>query len=166
MFRYVCKPCLQQSGVIMLLCWGKGIRILFARFPYDSTGCCASHMYGVYAKPINCSFLQNVIANSGILPFPPSKKNKNKNKNNKTMQIATQAGGTFLPTVRYMSFILWPLLRNAICWSSFQWKKKKRFILVVLPLSSGFPRVVSRSSYSLWWLYIWCCLARWQLIGA
>ena len=120
--------------------------------------------YGVYAKPINCSFLQNVIANSGIPPFPPSKKNK---KTKKTMQIATQAGGTFLPTVRYMSFILWPLLRNAICWSSFQWKKKKkRFILVVLPVSSGFPRVVSRSSYSLWWLYIWCCLARWQLIGA
>ena len=29
-------------------------------------------------------------------------------------------------------------------------KKKKRFILVVLPVSSGFPRVVSRSSYSLW----------------
>ena len=40
------------------------------------------------------------------------------------MQIATQAGGTFLPTVGYLSFILWPLLRNAICWSSFQWKKK------------------------------------------
>ena len=82
MFRYVCKPCLQQSGVIMLLCWGKGIRILFARFPYDSTGCCASHMYGVYAKPMNCSFLQNVIANSGIPPFPPSKKNKKKQKQN------------------------------------------------------------------------------------
>ena len=82
MFRYVCKPCLQQSGVIMLLCWGKGIRILFARFPYDSTGCCASYMYGVYAKPINCSFLQNVIANSGIPPFPPSKKNKKTKQNN------------------------------------------------------------------------------------
>ena len=82
MFRYVCKPCLQQSGVIMLLCWGKGIRILFARFPYDSTGCCASHMYGVYAKPINCSFLQNVIVNSGIPPFPPSKKNKKTKQNN------------------------------------------------------------------------------------
>ena len=48
----------------------------------------------------------------------------------------------------------------------FSMKKKKRFILVALPVSSGFPRVVSRSSYSLWWLYIWCCLARWQLIGA
>ena len=94
--------------------------------------------------------------------LPPFQK---KQKKNKTMQIATQAGGTFLPTVRYLSFILWPLLRNAICWSSFQWKKK-RFILVVLPVSSGFPRVVSRSSYSLWWLYIWCYLARWQLIGA
>ena len=82
MFRYVCKPCLQQSGVIMLLCWGKGIRILFARFPYDSTGCCASHMYGVYAKPINCSFLQNVIANSGIPPFPPSKKKQKTKQNN------------------------------------------------------------------------------------
>lgn len=44
--------------------------------------------------------------------------------------------------------------------------KKKIFMLVVLPESSGFPRVMSRSSYSLWWLYIWCCLARWQLIGA
>ena len=44
--------------------------------------------------------------------------------------------------------------------------KKFFFMLVVLPESSGFPRVVSRSSYSLWWLYIWCCLARWQLIGA
>ena len=44
--------------------------------------------------------------------------------------------------------------------------KKKFFMLIVLPESSGFPRVVSRSSYSLWWLYIWCCLARWQLIGA
>lgn len=158
MFRYVCKPCLQQSGVIMLLCWGKGIRILFARFPYDSTGCCASHMYGVYAKPINCSFLQNVIANSGIPPPPFQKKNK-------TVQIATLAGGTILTTVRYFSVIFWPLLRNAICWSSFQWKKIF-FMPVVLPESSGFPRVVSRSSYSLWWLYIWCCLARWQLIGA
>lgn len=158
MFRYVCKPCLQQSGVIMLLCWGKGIRILFARFPYDSTGCCASHMYGVYAKPINCSFLQNVIANSGIPPPPLPK-------NNKTMQIATLAGGTILTTVRYFSVIFWPLFRNAICWSSFQWKKIF-FMPVVLPESSGFPRVVSRSSYSLWWLYIWCCLARWQLIGA
>ena len=97
--------------------------------------------------------------------LPPFQKKQKKK--NKTMQIATQAGGAFLPTVRYLSFILWPLLRNAICWSSFQWKKKKkRFILVVLPVSSGFPRVVSRSSYSLWWLYIWCCLARWQLIGA
>ena len=91
---------------------------------------------------------------------PPSKK-----KQNKTMQIATLAGGTILTTVRYLSFIFWPLLRNAICWSSFQWKKNF-FMLVVLPESSGFPRVVSRSSYSLWWLYIWCCLARWQLIGA
>ena len=96
--------------------------------------------------------------------LPPFQKKQKKQ--NKTMQIATQAGGTFLPTVGYLSFILWPLLRNAICWSSFQWKKKKRFMLVVLPVSSGFPRVVSRSSYSLWWLYIWCCLARWQLIGA
>lgn len=96
--------------------------------------------------------------------LPPFQNKQIKKK--KTMQIATQAGGTFLPTVRYLSFILWPLLRNAICWSSFQWKKKKRFILVVLPVSSEFPRVVSRSSYSLWWLYIWCCLARWQLIGA
>ena len=32
----------------------------------------------------------------------------------------------------------------------FSMKKKKRFMLVVLPVSSGFPRVVSRSSYSLW----------------
>lgn len=82
MFRYVCKPCLQQSGVIMLLCWGIGIRILFARFPYDSTGCCASHMYGVYAKPINCSFLQNVIANSGIPPSPPPPLPKKTKQNN------------------------------------------------------------------------------------
>ena len=94
--------------------------------------------------------------------LPPFQK---KQQQKKTMQIATQAGGTFLPTVRYLSFIFWPLLRNAICWSSFQWKKNF-FMLVVLPESSGFPRVVSRSSYSLWWLYIWCCLARWQLIGA
>ena len=86
-------------------------------------------------------------------------------KKNKTMQIATLAGGTILTTVRYFSVIFWPLLRNAICWSSFQWKKIF-FMPVVLPESSGFPRVVSRSSYSLWWLYIWCCLARWQLIGA
>lgn len=86
-------------------------------------------------------------------------------KKNKTMQIATLAGGTILTTVRYFSVIFWPLLRNAICWSSFQWKKFF-FMPVVLPESSGFPRVVSRSSYSLWWLYIWCCLARWQLIGA
>ena len=55
--------------------------------------------------------------------LPPFQKKQNKKKN-KSMQIATQAGGTFLPTVRYLSFILWPLLRNAICWSSFQWKKK------------------------------------------
>lgn len=94
------------------------------------------------------------------LPPPPFQK-----KQNKTMQIATLAGGTILTTVRYLSFIFWPLLRNAICWSSFQWKKNF-FMLVVLPESSGFPRVVSRSSYSLWWLYISCCLARWQLIGA
>lgn len=86
-------------------------------------------------------------------------------KKTKTMQIATLAGGTILTTVRYFSVIFWPLLRNAICWSSFQWKKIF-FMPVVLPESSGFPRVVSRSSYSLWWLYIWCCLARWQLIGA
>lgn len=95
-----------------------------------------------------------------FLPPPPFQK-----KQNKTMQIATLAGGTILTTVRYLSFIFWPLLRNAICWSSFQWKKNF-FMLVVLPESSGFPRVVSRSSYSLWWLYISCCLARWQLIGA
>lgn len=92
-------------------------------------------------------------------PSPPFQKK------NKTMQIATLAGGTILTTVRYFSVIFWPLLRNAICWSSFQWKKIF-FMPVVLPESSGFPRVVSRSSYSLWWLYIWCCLARWQLIGA
>ena len=164
MFRYVCKPCLQQSGVIMLLCWGKGIRILFARFPYDSTGCCASHMYGVYAKPINCSFLQNVIANSGIPPFPPSKKNKKKIKQN---------NADCYPGRRYIStyckvFELHLMATFAKCdlLKFFSMKKKKRFILVVLPVSSGFPRVVSRSSYSLWWLYIWCCLARWQLIGA
>lgn len=93
-------------------------------------------------------------------PSPPPFQKKNK-----TMQIATLAGGTILTTVRYFSVIFWPLLRNAICWSSFQWKKIF-FMPVVLPESSGFPRVVSRSSYSLWWLYIWCCLARWQLIGA
>ena len=165
MFRYVCKPCLQQSGVIMLLCWGKGIRILFARFPCDSTGCCASHMYGVYAKPINCSFLQNVIANSGIPPFPPSKKNKKTKQNN----------ADCYPGRRYIStyckvFELHLMATFAKCdllkFFSMKKKKKKSFILVVLPVSSGFPRVVSRSSYSLWWLYIWCCLARWQLIGA
>ena len=148
MFRYVCKPCLQQSGVIMLLCWGKGIRILFARFPYDSTGCCASHMYGVYAKPINCSFLQNVIANSGIPPFPPSKKNKKKKQNN----------ADCYPGRRYIStyckvFELHLMATFAKCdllkFFSMK-KKKKRFILVVLPMSSGFPWVVSRSSYSLW----------------
>lgn len=148
MFRYVCKPCLQQSGVIMLLCWGKGIRILFARFPYDSTGCCASHMYGVYAKPINCSFLQNVIANSGIPPFPPSKKNKKKIKQN---------NADCYPGRRYIStyckvFELHLMATFAKCdlLKFFSMKKKKRFILVVLPVSSGFPRVVSRSSYSLW----------------
>ena len=148
MFRYVCKPCLQQSGVIMLLCWGKGIRILFARFPYDSTGCCASHMYGVYAKPINCSFLQNVIANSGIPPFPPSKKNKKTKQNN----------ADCYPGRRYIStyckvFELHLMATFAKCdllkFFSMK-KKKKRFILVVLPMSSGFPWVVSRSSYSLW----------------
>ena len=148
MFRYVCKPCLQQSGVIMLLCWGKGIRILFARFSYDSTGCCASHMYGVYAKPINCSFLQNVIANSGIPPFPPSKKNKKKQKQN---------NADCYPGRRYIStyckvFELHLMATFAKCdlLKFFSMKKKKRFILVVLPVSSGFPRVVSRSSYSLW----------------
>ena len=164
MFRYVCKPCLQQSGVIMLLCWGKGIRILFARFPYDSTGCCASHMYGVYAKPINCSFLQNVIANSDIPPFPPSKKNKTKKKQN---NADCYPGRRYIFTYcKVFELHLMATFAKCDLLKFFSMKKKKRFILVVLPVSSGFPRVVSRSSYSFWWLYIWCCLARWQLIGA
>ena len=119
---------------------------------------CKPHVWRV-CKPYKLFFPSERDCKLWYLSPPPLPKK------NKTMQIATLAGGTILTTVRYFSVIFWPLLRNAICWSSFQWKKIF-FMPVVLPESSGFPRVVSRSSHSLWWLYIWCCLARWQLIGA
>lgn len=130
MFRYVCKPCLQQSGVIMLLCWGKGIRILFTRFPYDSTGCCASHMYGVYAKRINCSFLQNVIANSGIPPFPPSKKNKK----NKTNNADCYPGRRYISTYcRVFELHLMATFAKCDLLKFFSMKKKNVLCLLFCP---------------------------------
>ena len=98
-------------------------------------------------------------------PFQKKQKQKQKQQNNADCYPGRRYISTYCKVYELhlmATFAKCDLLK----FFSMKKKKKKRFILVVLPVSSGFPRVVSRSSYSLWWLYIWCCLARWQLIGA